>query len=95
MRRPLAVAVLVVALSPIAAALSARDALADDAAACTPDVMRLCSSAIPWRERIIACLTENKRKLSPQCSVVFNRKPAKPGKPATEPAVVRYEMGSL
>ena len=42
--------------------------LADnDAEACKPDVFRLCSAAIPWRDRIVACLHENKRKLSPAC----------------------------
>jgi hypothetical protein len=54
----------------------------NDANACTPDVFRLCSSAIPSRERIVACLWDNKRKLSPACHQVFSRKPSRHAKPA-------------
>jgi hypothetical protein len=97
MRKPL------VAIAALAFALlvtsGPRTALAnDDAAACTPDVLRLCSSDIPWRERIVACLAANKRKLSPPCFKVFSRKPAKPGKPGrdnTQPTVARFEPGML
>ena len=53
----------------------------DDATACKPDVFRLCSAAIPWKDRIVACLHENRRKLSPACYQVFNRKPSKYAKP--------------
>jgi hypothetical protein len=93
MRTPLAVAVIVLALlTPF------KSFANDDAAACTPDVMRLCSAQIPWRDRITDCLREKKRQLSPACSVVFNRKPAKPGKPGrsdTSPTIAHYEPGSL
>jgi len=92
MRTPLAVAVLALALTPSPSPAN------DDAAACTPDVLRLCSSHIPSRDRITACLHEKKRQLGPACFAVFNRKPAKPGKPDrgdTPPAVARYEPGSL
>ena len=69
----------------------------DDATACKPDVFRLCSAEIPWRDRIVACLHENKRKLSPACYQVFNRKPSKHAKPAQSerPMAAQYEPGSL
>jgi hypothetical protein len=41
-------------------------------AACTPDVFRLCFSEIPNVDRIVGCLTREKRNLSPGCQVVFN-----------------------
>ena len=47
----------------------------DDETACKPDVFRLCSAAIPFRDRIVDCLAKNKRQLSPACHQVFNRKP--------------------
>jgi hypothetical protein len=41
-------------------------------AACTPDVFRLCSSAIPNVDQIIACLKQKKASLSVGCQAVFN-----------------------
>jgi hypothetical protein len=64
--------------------LTCSAALADpnnDAQACTPDVFRLCSSAIPSRERIVTCLHENRRRLIPACYQVFNRKPYRFARP--------------
>jgi hypothetical protein len=43
----------------------------DEQEACTPDVHRLCSDAIPDEKRIVACLKLNKRKLSRACYKVF------------------------
>jgi len=40
---------------------------------CTPDVFRLCSSEIPNRERIIACMTRQRASLSPGCRSVFGK----------------------
>lgn len=45
----------------------------EDADACTPDAMRLCQDAIPDASRVTLCLVQNKRQLSPACTVVFNR----------------------
>ena len=45
----------------------------EDADACTPDAMRLCQQAIPDESRVALCLVQNKRQLSPACSIVFNR----------------------
>jgi len=40
---------------------------------CTPDVFRLCSSEIPSRERIIACMKRQRASLSPGCRSVFGK----------------------
>ncbi len=39
--------------------------------ACTPDVFRLCGSAIPDENRIVACLQANTPQLSAPCRAVF------------------------
>ena len=44
----------------------------EEQAACKPDVFRLCKEFIPVTERIVACLKENKSKLSPGCRKVFS-----------------------
>jgi hypothetical protein len=56
--------------------LSALPALAytqDDANACTNDVMRLCSQAIPDQARITQCLYKNRNRVSPACYAVYKR----------------------
>ena len=45
--------------------------------ACTPDVFRLCGQYIPNREQITACLYSQRRNLSPDCRVVFSRRPSR------------------
>jgi hypothetical protein len=45
---------------------------AEDRAACTPDVFRLCGSEIPNVTKIIACLKAKKAELSPGCKTAFN-----------------------
>jgi hypothetical protein len=54
----------------------------EDEAACTPDVFRLCQQFIPDEKRIVVCLTESKRQLSPACLAVFNRPPSTPAQNA-------------
>ena len=39
--------------------------------ACGEDAVRLCSSAYPDEEKLLACLKTNKGSLSPSCSAVF------------------------
>lgn len=39
--------------------------------ACTPDVFRLCGSAIPDEDRIVSCLRQNTMQLSRNCRAVF------------------------
>jgi len=43
--------------------------------ACTDDVSRLCAQFIPDEQRIVACLNQNRRSLSPACRAVFSRGP--------------------
>ena len=43
----------------------------EDADACTPDAMRLCSAAIPDAKRVGACLYERRAQLSAPCAAVF------------------------
>jgi hypothetical protein len=45
---------------------------AQQRAACTPDVFRLCSSSIPSVSAIIACMEAKKSQLSPSCRAVFD-----------------------
>ena len=45
----------------------------EDADACTPDALRLCQQAIPDAGRVTLCLVQNKRQLSPACTIVFQR----------------------
>jgi hypothetical protein len=45
---------------------------AEHRAACTPDVFRLCSSAIPNVDRIVACLKQQKPNLSKPCQAVMS-----------------------
>ncbi len=40
---------------------------------CTPDVLRLCSSEIPDRPRIIACMMHKRGQLSAECRSVFGK----------------------
>lgn len=45
---------------------------ADAANLCRGDAFRLCSSEIPDRERITACMLRRKAELSPGCRMVFD-----------------------
>jgi hypothetical protein len=46
---------------------------AEDEAACTPDVIRLCQQFIPRRQEIIGCLRERRSELGAECFRVFSR----------------------
>jgi hypothetical protein len=77
MMRIIAPMALVAMLSSGAALADAQDASGHSGTdaeqrACTPDVFRLCSAAIPNERRIVACLRSNKAKLSPACRKVFS-----------------------
>jgi hypothetical protein len=53
--------------------------------ACTPDVFRLCSAAVPDANRIVACLRQNTAQLGDACRAVFeaqNSAPPNPPQPA-------------
>ena len=62
----------------LAAALASREShayTAEQQQACTPDAFRLCSSEIPYIERIRACMIRNKSQLSPTCRAFFRPGP--------------------
>jgi hypothetical protein len=66
--------------------------------ACTPDVWRLCGSAIPDVNRIVACLRSNTPQLSAPCRAVFessdstvNPPPQNPPQPVTPPVRRGYQ----
>ena len=69
MRKLSTIAFVVAALSPLPAIAYTQE----DVNACTPDVMRLCMSAIPDEGRVAQCLLKNKHQLSPACTIVFSR----------------------
>jgi hypothetical protein len=69
MRKLSTIAFIVTLMSPLAAIAYTQE----DVDACTPDVMRLCMSAVPDVGRITQCLAQNKRQLSAACTTVFNR----------------------
>ena len=58
------------ALAPIPA-LAQDQGTADEQRACEPDVNRLCSEFIPDRTKIIICLNQKVRQLSPSCRSVI------------------------
>jgi hypothetical protein len=64
-----AIAFMVTIVAPLPAVAYTQE----DANACTPDAMRLCQDAIPDASRVALCLVQNKRQLSPACTIVFNR----------------------
>ncbi len=53
--------------------------------ACMGDAFRVCSHAIPNRDRVIACLYDNPTKLSNACRQVISKKP-RPGTSAAAKA---------
>ena len=69
MRKLSAIALIVTAMSPLPALAYTQE----DVNACTPDVMRLCMSAIPDAGRVTQCLAQNKQHLSSACATVFSR----------------------
>jgi hypothetical protein len=62
----------VVIVLTFAAWTTSSFATAEQRAACTPDVFRLCSSAIPNVDRIVVCLKQQKSNLSKPCQAVMN-----------------------
>ena len=44
--------------------------------ACTPDVMRLCSDAIPDEGRVTKCMVQKKKQISLACLLAFKSVPS-------------------
>ncbi len=67
-----------IALALVFATIASYGAQADtpeERNACMGDAFRVCGHAIPSRERVIACLYDNKAKLSTACRQVISSKP--------------------
>lgn len=45
----------------------------EDRAACEPDVQKYCRHAIPDQLRVLSCLQENRKRISPTCQGVLIR----------------------
>jgi hypothetical protein len=48
----------------------------EQVSACTPDVMRLCSDAIPDEGRITKCMIQKQKQVSATCMMVMKKGPA-------------------
>jgi hypothetical protein len=48
----------------------------EQVSACTPDVMRLCSDAIPDEGRITKCMMQKKKQISATCMMVMKKGPS-------------------
>lgn len=57
--------------------LAAQSGTAEERAACTPDVLRLCFFEIPDQKRIVDCLNSKASELSPACHDVMSGKSEK------------------
>jgi hypothetical protein len=48
----------------------------EQVSACTPDVMRLCSDAIPDEGRITRCMIQKRKQISATCLMVMKKGPS-------------------
>jgi hypothetical protein len=62
---------------------------AEQEQACTNDAFRLCSSDIPDVERVTACMTRNKSRLSSPCRAQFEAEPGEASAQAGRPMNIR------
>ena len=61
----------------IVAMMAPASAYTDEqVSACTPDVMRLCSDAIPDEGRITKCMIQKKKQISAACMMVMRKGPS-------------------
>ena len=65
----LAIALLCIALSPLAATAGTQE----DQTACMNDAMTVCSQFIPDRERVAICLISNRSRISEACRTALKR----------------------
>lgn len=47
----------------------------EQVSACTPDVMRLCSDALPDEGRITKCMIQKQKQVSIACMIAFKKGP--------------------
>jgi hypothetical protein len=86
LNKRIAIATLIIA--PGFAAPAWAQGTAQQRAACTPDVFRLCSEFIPDSDRITACLVSRQQELSDSCASVFS--PPRPTTSGAYPDPTRY-----
>ena len=67
------IAPLVIALVMALPATAAVGQTAADRQACTGDVLRLCSAALPHRGKVISCIVRNTSQLGSDCRAVVAR----------------------
>ena len=68
----------------VVAVMAPASAYTDEqVSACTPDVMRLCSEAIPDEGRITACMIQKKKQISATCLMVMKKGPSPTSRVAT------------
>lgn len=61
----------------IVAMIAPASAYTDEqVSACTPDVMRLCSDAVPDQGRITKCMIQKKKQISATCLMVMKKGPS-------------------
>ena len=69
----------------IVAMMASASAYTDEQVpACTPEVMRLCSDAIPDEGRITKCMIQKKKQISAACLMVMKKGPAPTSRVATK-----------
>jgi len=69
MRIPFAIALAFFALAPAAASAESQD----EQSACMNDAFTICGQAIPDRDRVAACLSQNIHRISIPCRTVMQR----------------------
>jgi hypothetical protein len=72
-----------IALSFCTFAAESRAYTAEQQQACMGDAFRLCSSEIPYVDRVAACMVRQQSQLSPGCRVYFRPEPADPSATAS------------
>jgi hypothetical protein len=58
---------------PLPLPLPSMEGTPEDRAACESDVRRYCQSAIPDNMRVLACLQQNRGRISPSCRGVLEK----------------------
>jgi len=58
---------------PLPLPLPSMEGTPEDRAACEGDVRRYCQSAIPDNMRVLACLQQNRVRISPACRGVLEK----------------------
>jgi hypothetical protein len=84
------IAIMSLVMAPGFAAPAWSQGTAQQRAACTPDVFRLCSSFIPDADRITACLASRQQELSEACASVMSVGTSRSTAPGAYPGPMQY-----